>query len=128
MSVYDVRRQQSIDRALEGAPPTVPPGNGPRAGAQAAGRLSANRGLQRRSDPGAAAASSCRRVKRRRVARCGPAIRRNLAVLAPGEQQATERRVLAVLRKCAPDHRLVARTRERDVGEPELLAALSSMC
>ena len=65
---------------------------------------------------------SGRRPARRSASRSARRLDVALAVL--GEQQASQRRVPAAPGPGPPDHRLVASPRQRDVGEPEVLAAL----
>ena len=63
-------------------------------------------------------------LRRDRVGRHGRARRRHVPLAVAREQQPRQRRVAAVERARPPDDRLVLRARQRDVGEPQVLAAL----
>ncbi len=60
----------------------------------------------------------------RLIARRRGALGGDVAVLVAREQQPPERRVAAVKARRPPQHDLVARSGQRDVGQPQVLAAL----
>ena len=74
--------------------------------------------------PGAASASSRNRARAAVVGRHGGARRLHVALVVAREQQPRQRRVAAGPRPRPPHDRLVLRARERDVREPQVLAAL----
>ena len=120
MSLNDVRRQRrsssranarGVERRRRAAP-RPPTGAAPPAS-------SARRAIR----PGAAAASSLSRVTAARSLGVARPFGRDRAVLAAREQQPRERRVARVRRARPPHDRLVARAGERDVGQPQVLAA-----
>ena len=126
------------ERGVGGAPPAAG-----RACARS-GRLGARRALDRRGAPRAGAGRprplDRDRVRRERrdllEAREAPSSSRGVASPAPvdvavgswANSSRVERRVAAAPGARPPDHRLVARPRQRDVGEPEVLAALLARC
>ena len=119
MSLYDVRRQR---RSRPRSKPPAASCAAPRRPDQTTGVPGADRSTA--MQPGASAASASKRGDGRVVIRRGRAGRRDVAVVVAGEQQPAERRVAAVPRARPPDDRLVLGARQRDVGEPQVLAAL----
>ena len=122
MSLYDVRRQRrSSSRSKRAAASSAGARSGP-VQATRQRRASARSTLMQ---PGACGGERLEALRSppRRSASCGPPARTVPSRVAR-EQQAPERRVAAVARARPPDDRLVARARQRDVGEPQVLAAL----